>query len=96
MPVKAHVADRESRIGPGGHVVKPGEPLRAYKELTVVDTRKDGHELTICVWDDGTFQVEAFSGWDTHSGGLSEAPARFKADDAPDVILAITEFLGSL
>jgi hypothetical protein len=70
--------------------------VRTYKELTVVDTAKHGHELTITVWDDGTFQVDAFSGWDEFSGRLNEAPARFKADDAPDVVLAITEFLGSL
>lgn len=95
MPVTVHVAVRESRFGPNGHV-KPDEPLRTYKELLITDTRKDGHELTLAVWDDGTFQVEAFSGWDTYSQGLSEAPTQFAAEDTPDVVLAITEWLGSL
>lgn len=94
MAVNAVATDRESRVGPDGELV--ADKLRTYRELTITDTRKDGHQLMLYVWDDGTFQVESFSGWDEHTRGLSEAPAQFKPADAPDVALAITEWLGSL
>lgn len=52
------------------------------------------HHLTIRMWDDGEFEVQ--TGDYMAREAEDETPFTVEGDEAPDAIMAIQEFLGSL
>lgn len=64
---------------------------RSWKELEIDN---GAQSLTLTIWDDGTFDVEAsdYEASEWEDDGAFSVPR----DETPDVIMAITEFLGSL
>lgn len=80
---------------------REGHGKMAYRCLTVEQPkvgvqRSDWHRMEITVYEDGCIAFDVFTGWHEEWDDSLDTSLMVLKDDAPDAIMAIQEFLGSL